>query len=70
MGFVTPFKTFADGYQSTNPLILANDDGTTKAGKTPVQWNFTTMPSKEWKNGGNGQRTFGSTHRAQANGIT
>ena len=50
MGFVTPFKTFADGYQSTNPLILANDEYT-KAGKTPVSWNFTTMPSEEWKNG-------------------
>ena len=21
------------------------------AGKTPVSWNFTTMPSEEWKNG-------------------
>ena len=50
MGFVTPFKTFEDGYQSTNPLVLANDEYT-KAGKTPVSWNFTTMPSEEWKNG-------------------
>ena len=23
MGFVTPFKTFEDGYQSQNPLVLA-----------------------------------------------
>ena len=22
----------------------------TAAGKTPVSWNFTTMPSEEWKN--------------------
>ena len=22
MGFVTPFKTFEDGYQSQNPLVL------------------------------------------------
>ena len=43
MGFVTPFKTFEDGYQSQNPLVLANDEYT-KAGKTPVSWNFTTMP--------------------------
>ena len=50
MGFVTPFKTFEDGYQSQNPLVLANDEYT-KAGKTPVSWNFTTMPSEEWKNG-------------------
>ena len=49
MGFVTPFKTFEDGYQSQNPLVLANDEYT-KAGKTPVSWNFTTMPSENWKN--------------------
>ena len=35
MGFVTPFKTFEDGYQSQNPLVHANDEYT-KAGKTPV----------------------------------
>ena len=23
----------------------------TEAGLTPVSWNFTTMPSEEWKNG-------------------
>ena len=23
----------------------------TESGKTPVSWNFTTMPSEEWKNG-------------------
>ena len=23
----------------------------TAAGKNPVSWNFTTMPSEEWKNG-------------------
>lgn len=47
MGFVTPFNTFAD-YQSTNPLVLA-DAAYQKAGKTPVSWNFTTMPSQNWK---------------------
>ena len=49
MGFVTPFKTFGE-YLPTNPLVLAND-AYTQAGKTPVSWNFTTMPSEEWKNG-------------------
>lgn len=49
MGFVTPFKTFSD-YLPSNPLVKANDEYT-KAGKTPVSWNFTTMPSEEWKNG-------------------
>ncbi len=50
MGFTTPFSTFDDGYQSTNPLILANDEYT-EAGKYSVSWNFTMMPSEEWKNG-------------------
>ncbi|GAA2184820.1 ABC transporter substrate-binding protein [Brooklawnia cerclae] len=49
MGFVTPFDTFGD-YQSTNPLVLA-DAEYQAAGKTAVTWNFTTMPSEQWKNG-------------------
>ncbi|GAA0795423.1 ABC transporter substrate-binding protein [Clostridium sp. AF19-22AC] len=48
MGFVTPFTTF-DDYLPSNPLVEANDEYT-KAGKTPVSWNFTTMPSENWKN--------------------
>lgn len=48
MGFTTPFNTFGD-FQSKNPLILA-DQVYQKAGKIPVSWNFTTMPSEEWKN--------------------
>ena len=49
MGFVTPFKTFTEEYLPSNPLVKANDEYT-KAGKTPVSWNFTTMPSEQWKN--------------------
>lgn len=49
MGFVTPFTTF-DEYLPSNPLVKANDEYT-KAGKTSVSWNFTTMPSETWKNG-------------------
>ena len=49
MGFVTPFTTF-DDYLPENPLVQANAEYT-KAGKTPVSWNFTTMPSENWKNG-------------------
>lgn len=49
MGFVTPFSTF-EGFESTNPLVLA-DAEYFAAGKTPVSWNFTVMPSDEWKNG-------------------
>ena len=48
MGFVTPFTTF-DEYLPSNPLVKANDEYT-KAGKTPVSWNFTTTPSENWKN--------------------
>ena len=49
MGFVTPFTTF-DDYLPENPLVQANAEYT-KAGKTAVSWNFTTMPSENWKNG-------------------
>lgn len=53
MGFVTPFTTFED-YLPENPLVQAGNEYT-EAGKTPVSWNFTTMPSENWKNGvGNG----------------
>lgn len=48
MGFVTPFTTF-DEYLPSNPLVAAIDEYA-KAGKTPVSWNFTTMPSEDWKN--------------------
>ena len=30
---------------------VKTDAEMTAAGKTPVSWNFTTMPSEEWKNG-------------------
>ena len=36
--------------ESTN-LFVKQDAEYTEAGKTPVSWNFTTMPSEEWKNG-------------------
>ena len=42
MGFVIPFKAAKD---STNPLIaIANDY--VAAGKTSVDWCFSTMPSE------------------------
>lgn len=49
MGFVTPFVTFED-FKTTNPLVLADDEYAAR-GKKPVTWNFTLMPSEEWKNG-------------------
>lgn len=44
---VIPFKNAAD----TTNLFVLNDRDYTDNGKTPVSWNFTTMPSEEWKNG-------------------
>ena len=47
---VCPFKGFTGEYQSSNPFVL-DDAALTAAGKSPVAWCFTTMPSEEWKNG-------------------
>ena len=47
MGFVIPFKA---AKEATNVFVKA-DGEYTAAGKTPVSWNFTTMPSEDWKNG-------------------
>lgn len=49
MGFVTPFTTFTDEYLPANPLVAAADEYV-KNGSVSVTWNFTTMPSEEWKN--------------------
>ena len=42
-----PFKNAAE---SPN-LFVKVDKEMTAAGKTPVAWNFSTMPSENWKNG-------------------
>ena len=47
MGFVIPFKA---AQESKNVFVKA-DKEYTDAGKKPVSWNFTTMPSEDWKNG-------------------
>ena len=47
MGFTIPFKT---AVAPTN-VFVKQDAKYTEAGLTPVSWNFTTMPSEEWKNG-------------------
>lgn len=46
MGFVIPFK---NAQESPN-LFVKQDKEMTAAGKTPVSWNFPTMPSESWKN--------------------
>jgi raffinose/stachyose/melibiose transport system substrate-binding protein len=46
MGFVIPFKKCLE---SENALVnIANQY--VEDGKDPITWNFTTMPSEEWKN--------------------
>ena len=47
MGFVIPLK----GALESNNLFVKQDKAMTAEGKTPVSWNFPTMPSEEWKNG-------------------
>lgn len=47
MGFSVPFKA---AKKSDNPLTKAAED-MVAAGKKPVGWNFTTIPSEDWKDG-------------------
>ncbi len=48
MGFLTPFQSFDDGYMPSNPLV-AIADGYIADGKTSVSWNFSSIPSEQWK---------------------
>lgn len=47
MGFVIPFKKAVE----SDNVFVKQDAEMTASGKTPVSWNFTTMPSENWKNG-------------------
>ncbi len=47
MGFVVPFKA---AKEASNPLVTI-DKEYTAAGKKPVSWNFSSIPSENWKNG-------------------
>lgn len=49
MGFATPFDTF-DDVEVTNPLNKIADEYMA-SGKEPVSWNFSTIPSENWKDG-------------------
>lgn len=48
MGFLTPFKSFEDGYMPDNALVTFAQEF--NADKNAVSWNFLSMPSEEWKN--------------------
>ena len=41
-----------------------------EAGKTPVSWNFPTMPSEEWKNGVGQALTAYAADQTDANWAT
>lgn len=63
MGFVIPFK---GNLKSTNALVnIANDY--VANGYTPVSWNFTTMPSEQWKNGVGSALTTYAADQSDAN---
>lgn len=47
MGFVIPFKSAIE----TSNLFVKQDAEMTAAGKTPIAWFFSMIPSEEWKNG-------------------
>lgn len=63
MGFVIPFK---NAVESVN-LFVKQDKENTEAGKIPVSWNFTTMPSEEWKNGVGSALTAYAADQTDAN---
>ena len=63
MGFVIPFKS---AVESQN-LFVKQDAELTASGKTPVSWNFPTMPSEEWKNGVGSALTAYAADQTDAN---
>lgn len=63
MGFAIPFKKAAE---SPN-LFVKQDAAYTAEGKTPVSWNFTTMPSEKWKDGVGSALTAYAADQTDAN---
>lgn len=48
MGIGTPFDTFTEEYEVEN-VFKAQAKEYIEAGKTPVTWSFSTIPSEQWK---------------------
>ena len=63
MGFVIPFKA---AVESPN-LFVKNDVELVAAGKTPVSWNFATIPSEEWKHNLSTALTMYAADQSDAN---
>ena len=47
MGFVIPF----DANLESENVLVNEANKYLEDGKAPVTWNFSTIPSEEWKNG-------------------
>ena len=63
MGFNIPFKKA----QESQNLFIKEDKQMTEDGKSPVAWNFSTMPSEEWKNGVGSALTAYAADQTDAN---
>ena len=63
LGFVIPFKKAV----ATTNLFVKQDAEYTASGKTPVSWNFPTMPSENWKNGVGSALTAYAADQSDAN---
>lgn len=49
MGFNAPFKAF-ESIEPTNPLVKIGNESTADTALTPVAWDFSMMPSEQYKN--------------------
>ena len=58
--------TASEAVESPNHFVKV-DNELTAAGKTPVAWNFPTMPSEEWKNGVGSALTAYAADQTDAN---
>ncbi len=47
--FITPFNTFADNELPTDPLAKDVIRWMNKDGVTSLSWDFSVIPSREWK---------------------
>ncbi len=63
MGFVIPFK----GNLESSNLLVNQANEYVANGYTPVSWNFSTMPSEEWKNGVGSALTTYAADQTDAN---
>lgn len=63
MGFVIPFE----GNLESSNVLVNEANAYLEAGKTPVTWNFSTMPSEEWKNGVGSALTAYAADQTDAN---